>query len=337
MSLRAAMRRHGPVRRFEAGELLESFLICAVAAVLLTRAMLKLAGWPQLGGDDLHIAHLLWGGLLMLAALVVLFSSLTRLPLHVASVIGGIGFGLFLDELGKYVTADNDYFWRPAASFIYICFILLYLIARAVARRMEPGPEASLVNALELAKEAVLGDLDPGEKARALDLLDRCEPDDPLVPALRQHFLGQATVPAALPAPWSGFRRAVGRTFDRWIQAREFAIGFAVFAGLAMLAAVFESIGNLRQMGPSADLAAIAQSVSSLVASGLVGVGLVRLRGSRSAGWRFFRLAAILSILLVQSLAFSREIRVATIGLVVSLLIWVVAGIAERRERRKSR
>jgi hypothetical protein len=30
-----------------------------------TRLYLNLAGWPQIGGGDYHIAHALWGGLLL--------------------------------------------------------------------------------------------------------------------------------------------------------------------------------------------------------------------------------------------------------------------------------
>ena len=333
MTLRAAIRRHLPVRRFEAGELLESFLVCAVASVLLTRFLLKVAGWPRLGGADLHIAHLLWGGLLMLAALVLLFSSVSRLPLHLASVVGGIGFGLFLDELGKFVTADNDYFWRPAVSLIYLCFAALYMVVRALARRVEPTPQASLVNALELAKEAVLRDLDPGEKRRALELLARCDPRDPLVRALRERMLRQETVPPALPELLAKLQRAVDRTFDRWVHARAFTVGFAAFVTLAALAALAVGILTLRTMGPGVQIGILGQFLSSAVAAGLVFTGLVRLAGSRVAAWRFFRVAATVSILVGQAFMFYRHVLFAMIGLAASLLIWVVAGVLLRRER----
>jgi hypothetical protein len=35
----------------------------AVVAVLLTRLYLNLTGFPHIGAGGLHIAHLLWGGL----------------------------------------------------------------------------------------------------------------------------------------------------------------------------------------------------------------------------------------------------------------------------------
>ena len=57
------INRHLFARNIEAGNLLESFLVSAVASVLAIRSFLYLTGYPQLSGRGLHIAHLLWGGL----------------------------------------------------------------------------------------------------------------------------------------------------------------------------------------------------------------------------------------------------------------------------------
>lgn len=56
------------VRNFEAGEHLETFLVAAVASILIIRLFLEVTGYPKLGGASLHIAHVLWGGLMMVAA-----------------------------------------------------------------------------------------------------------------------------------------------------------------------------------------------------------------------------------------------------------------------------
>src|SRR5437868_14042294 len=101
------------VREIDAGSYFELFLVSAVASVILIRMYLELAGFPQIGRGGVHIAHMLWGGLFMLIAQVLLLGFLGKHIKRLAAVLGGIGFGTFIDELGKFVTSDNDYFYRP--------------------------------------------------------------------------------------------------------------------------------------------------------------------------------------------------------------------------------
>jgi hypothetical protein len=59
------------IRDIEASDSLEIFLVSAVSAILGIRFYLYLTDYPQIGGGGLHIAHMLWGGLLMLVAMTI--------------------------------------------------------------------------------------------------------------------------------------------------------------------------------------------------------------------------------------------------------------------------
>jgi hypothetical protein len=176
------------LRRIYAGRDLELFLVTAIATILIVRAALAAAGWPQLGGGKIHFAHLLWGGLGMLIALVLFMALHGRLWRQLAALSAGIGFGLFIDELGKFITSDNDYFFEPVVALIYVVFVVLFLVARAIDTKVAMSPQVALVNAYDVAKEAVIRDLDESERSAGLSLLATCDQGDPAVRHLAQVF-----------------------------------------------------------------------------------------------------------------------------------------------------
>src|SRR4051794_14542787 len=97
---------HQPPRRLDLGSKQDTVIVCAVVTVLIIRLQLWITNYPQLGGGKLHIAHLLWGGLLMLTAVGLLLSYNGPKVRTAGAILGGVGFGFFVDELGKFITSD---------------------------------------------------------------------------------------------------------------------------------------------------------------------------------------------------------------------------------------
>ena len=76
----------------------------------------------------LHIAHALWGGLLLFVAVILPLALANRWAIQVSAFLSGIGIGLFIDEVGKFITQTNDYFFPPAMPLIYGVFLLTVLV-----------------------------------------------------------------------------------------------------------------------------------------------------------------------------------------------------------------
>ena len=153
-----------PVRREGAEQYLFLTLVAFALTVLTTRAYLELTGFPRIGGGELHIAHALFGGLfLFVAALLPIILSGRRIY-RWAAVLGGIGIGLFIDEVGKFITTQNDYFYPAAAPLIYATFLLAVLVYLRVRRQMRPDPRSLLLTSLQLVEEVVDDDLQDHER-----------------------------------------------------------------------------------------------------------------------------------------------------------------------------
>src|SRR2546430_14338644 len=179
--------------------LVDSFLISAVLTVLALRVYLAAAHYPQLGGNGLHVAHVLWGGLLMVVAIGMLLSLLTWRWQVTAAFIGGAGFGLFIDELGKFLTSDNNYFFKPTASLIYALFVVLFLTAREMRHFRKLTPRENLVNAVEASKQLALGPISGATRNRALAWLDAADQSHPLTRLLHRQFESQLFRQNAIP------------------------------------------------------------------------------------------------------------------------------------------
>lgn len=161
--------------------LLEYFLISAVSSLLVLRGFLNLTGFPQLAKGDFHIAHMLWGGLFMMISIVLFISFMNAKNKIYAAVMGGIGFGMFIDELGKFITADNDYFFQPTIAIIYVIFVFLFFLIKFLSTIISHNEKTYAVNAIDALKEFVIADLDEFERANALKYLSYCDKKDPLI------------------------------------------------------------------------------------------------------------------------------------------------------------
>lgn len=150
----------------------EWFLIFAIGTILVTRLYLQLTGYPQIGGGTLHIAHALWGGALMMSALVINWLFLGPATRITTIVMGGIGFGLFLDEIGKFITKDNDYFYGPSAEIMYILVVLVLLISRLVRDVKTPTVAEAMANAATIAADGISHGLPARRRRQAVGFLE---------------------------------------------------------------------------------------------------------------------------------------------------------------------
>ncbi len=345
-------------RNIELDSLFELFLVSAVTSILGIRLYLRLAGYPQLGGGGLHIAHMLWGGLLMLLAIALLLTFLNNETKRLAAVIGGLGFGTFIDELGKFVTSDNDYFFQPTVALIYVFFVFLYLAFRTLQRR-SITPEEYLINSIELLKEAVLHGLDQEETRRAILYLSRSDPRSPITKLLLQLYQDLDSVPVPPPNIVVQVRHWAHARYMDVVHYHWFCNGviafFLVQAAVSLLVEIafitaavslfypaFPSyLSDL--LAPTRDLETGLYDVLSLLASavsgGLIIIGAWRVRFSRLEAYGWFKNSLLVSIFVGQVFTFYSYQFGAVAGLLFNILLLSALNymIYEEREVRRER
>ena len=154
-----------PVRRPRVEEYLLLTLLSFALSVSLTRLFLALTGYPQLGGGTLHISHVLWGGLLLFIAAMLPLVWANRWVYRVVAILAGVGIGLFIDEVGKFITQSYDYFFPPAAPIVYAFFLICVLVYLQLSRPRPRHTRSELYAALEMMEDVLDHDLDVHEQA----------------------------------------------------------------------------------------------------------------------------------------------------------------------------
>jgi hypothetical protein len=315
------------VRVLKLSRLLETFFIASVTSVLVIRAFLASTGYPQLGGHGLHIAHLLWGGLLMLIALVLLLAFIGRHLQSSAALLGGIGFGTFIDELGKFITSDNNYFFQPAIPLIYMIFVLLFLCFRELERQPPASERAYLANALYLLAQGAPGGLSEEDKNAVLWLLRKYDAHDGRLHVLTDTVEQLPVVPPSKSGVLDRMVRSMRNLSVRLAHSPYFArilsSCFLVYALLFTGVMVFGMmhVGQLVASKLTQDVVQVGLLVSSVVSSVMIVLGVLFLPGSPLQAYSWFKRAILVSILLTQVFLFYTQQLLALGALLLNLLV----------------
>jgi hypothetical protein len=338
------------IRNIEAGTYLEIFLVSAVASILAIRAYLAITGYPQLGNSDLHIAHMLWGGVFMLVGIISLSMFLGKKAQYVGVICGGIGFGAFIDEVGKFITQDNDYFYQPAVAIIYVTFVVIFLIVRNIQTRVRYSRLEYLMNAVHELEEVAMSDFDKEEKERVTEYLAKCDQSDPLVLELIGALGKIGLVPVSEPGHYVRLRTRLGSFYRniavtnwfRWVIIAFFSAQVAfnlfyvfVLVALKMLHWDVLNIGIIARLAGELEkitFSDYAYLTSSLLAAGLALWGLTLFIKSRLSAFKMFERSVMVSLFLTQVFVFFKAQFWGLAGLIIYLLIYVALRFMIDRE-----
>ncbi len=132
------------IKRSSSADNLLRFLLASAFSVLSTRLYLHLTNYPQISRGDLHIAHTVFGGILLTASVLLLLIFHGQRTRQWGALIAGFGFGQFIDEIGKFITKDSNYFYQPVPVIIYLTFISLFFFYRSLDKYV-PDDEKEMV------------------------------------------------------------------------------------------------------------------------------------------------------------------------------------------------
>jgi hypothetical protein len=326
-------RDHRALARFEI------FLFSAVATVLLIRTFLAVAGYPQVGGNGLHVAHVLWGGLLMAVAIISMEISPGNLVRIRAAVLGGVGFGLFIDEVGKFLTKDVNYFYQPAIAIMYAIFVLFYLAVRELLQRRPLHDRRRLALASTALADLALGQLDSKHRDYAMRLLDGVDDTSGLrtaAEAVRSALQAEPPDRRNLET-WLGMvRDRVAEPVDARLAGRgaELVVSGALLLMAADLA-LSVAIAITHPGRATALPTALDTGLPTVLNVLMLVIGAVLLgRGDQRGAIEWLQRAVLVQLLVVQLVLFNRTQWLGLVGFLLDIaVLWLLRLVVRAGER----
>ncbi len=329
------MKDSGLIRNESAAELLELFIISAITSILSIRSFLYLFGYPQLGIENFHIAHMLWGGFFMLVALIMNLAFLGKRSKETASVIGGVGFGTFIDELGKFITSDNNYFFEPTVALIYFIFLSLFFLYRYLDSAKKLTEKEYLLNGLELLEDAIASNLKSRDKRRVQNFFKKAgvsQQNNDIIKPLLSIIDSLEPPPTKKSIPMIEFLGNLDEYFYKISEKNSFKrvlLTFLIVSTLwNLLSAVtiftlfITKLVSIKDLIISQNIyMAIGEFLSNVVSTILATTGLLLLRFSPKQALQYFKYSLITSLLITQFFVFYREQFNALTNLIITLLI----------------
>ncbi len=329
------------IREPNNSSLLEIWLVSAVVTVLVIRLYLYVTGYPQVGGDTLHIAHMLWGGLGMVIAfgMLLLFADSVWKP--PAALAGGIGFGAFIDELGKFITKDNDYFFQPTIAIMYAVFIVLFFAARYLDRKREPTEADHLYLAAQGVAWQAIGKLDKRRQKESLANLEASGNTSEFALRLQELLENADLVEESEQSRILALRdRAAGLYWklvrQKWLLP--VVIGLFVIRAVEIVATLVIGIFVTEEynLGDGLSVFEWLSFAAGAVTGFLAVYGLVMMmRGARVRALQAFATSTIVALFFGQFFAFATHQLAAMVGLVVNLSVLGILrlGLSVENER----
>lgn len=286
-AIRTPVRQHGSERY------IFLMLLSFAGSVSITRLFLVLTGYPKLGGGELHIAHVIWGGLLLFIATLFPLLFANRWALTTSALLSGIGVGLFIDEVGKFITQNNNYFYPAAAPIIYAFFLLTVLLYTRVRRWYKLDSRSELYDIMADINEVIDQDLSEDERKNIIDHLNfiaqktNNEDISELVASLSTFINSKELVVVPNePDFWDRWLDRFSTWIDGWLTVWRLRAGLAgALAAVGTWSLIFPISIILQSNKPGQ----LSSTLSELISKGL-------LRGNLTIAWFEIRLGLEIAI-----------------------------------------
>ncbi|HLY26982.1 MAG TPA: hypothetical protein VKQ72_11630 [Aggregatilineales bacterium] len=233
-----------PVRRNSASLYMLIMLVSFSTSVVVTRLFLTLTGFPKIGRGEIHIAHLLWGGLLLFIAATLLLVLANRWAYLTSAVCAGVGAGLFMDEVGKFITTSNNYFYPLAMPIIYGFFLIIVLVYLQVRKPPKQDSRSEMYRVLEMLPDLLDRELEEHERQaleqRLKEISEQSDNQDltRLATILRDFLASPIQIAPERPGFLNRLAKGLQQFEERWIGRERLklilVVGMAILGFLAI-------------------------------------------------------------------------------------------------------